>query len=175
MGAVTDSSPQKIVTVSGMALGTVVVLWWALSLIFVRVLSTMPSLSPLLDATRRAIPAAREFARASGFADASTLFYLFFVITTPFVAVFYFRFVHVRAALPLRVKLILWAALLFAAWLLSVGVDLGPSPVDGFSRAFNLVVTSSWFGSSFILLLACHCFLSCLVCVVRNDHGSFRL
>ena len=165
---VTDSPPQKIVTVNGMAIGAVVVLWWALSLTVVRVLSTMPSLSPLLDATRHAIPAAREFARASGFADVSTLFYLFFVITTPFVAVFYFRFVHVRAALPLRVKLILWAALIVAAYLLSAGMDLGPSPVKGFKRTFNLLVTSSWFGSSFILLLACHCFLSCLVCVVRK-------
>ncbi len=163
-----SSSTQKIVAVNGALLATVIVLWWVLSLIVVRAVLAIPSVGPLLEAAREAAPAAQKFAAASLSGDAATAFYWFFLITTPFVAVFYFRATTVHAALPVRVTVIMWLLLALTVFVMSVGVDMGPSSTPGFEHAFNLILTSAWFGPSFIVLLFCHCFLASVVCIAKN-------
>lgn len=172
--SMSSSSQDKIFTVNGRALGTVIVLWWLLSLLVVRVVLAVPSAAPLLEAVQHTLPAARKFALASGFDEAATVFYCFFLITSPFVAVFYFRYTALSAALPGGVKLIIWFVLACVGFFMSVGVDMGPSDSMGFQDAFNTVLTSSWMGSSFIFLLFCHGFLICIVCIAKNKGVDSR-
>jgi hypothetical protein len=163
-----SSSAEKIVTVDGKTCATVIVLWWASSLIVVRAVLETGAATPFLEWVQQAVPAAQKFARDSGFAEAATAFYCYFLLTSPFVAVYYFRFTTVTRALGTGVKVIMWLMIPWAVFCMTVGVDMGASESKGFQRTFNIVLTSSWFGSSFIFLLFCHCLLAAIACVAKD-------
>jgi hypothetical protein len=162
-----------MVTVDNGAAATVIGLWWGLSLLFVLALLELQFVAPLLAAVRRAVPAVQQYAQASGFAAETTAFYCFFLLSSPFAAVYYFRFIALKRPLKRGIQLILWALIPLSVFSMTIGMDLGPRDSRGFLSLFNTVLTSSWFGSSFIFLLFCHCALSAIVCIAKDKGRRF--
>ena len=166
------ASPKEMVlTVENAAAAKVIGLWWLLSLIFVRALLEIPLVR--LDVVRDAVPAVQKYAEASGHASATTGFYCFFVMSTPFLAVFYFRFMHLKRSMSGMVRLIMAFLIFLAAYFMTIGIDLGPRESRGFLSLFNTVLTSAWFGSSFVYLLICHVLLTAIVCIVKDSGRRF--
>lgn len=162
------SSKEKIVKVDGPMAAKVIVLWWLLSLIVVRALVNMPFATPLLDAVWQAVPAVQQYGLASGYNKEVAGFYCFFLVTSPFVAVGYFRFTMVTQAFSFGLKLVLWFVILVCPFAVIVGFDFGPEATGAHSRMFRTVLTSSWLGSSFLFGLFYHVFISSIVCLAKD-------
>lgn len=150
-----------------------IVTWWSLSLVFVRICLQIPFVISRLDAVREMIPAAGKYAQSSNDGDASTLFYLFFLLTTPVAAIWYLKVTRLTKALGGRVTLILWLLVAVCIYFLTLGIDFSAANSAGFRRTFHFILSSSWFGSSFFFLLCCHCLVLAVACLSRNKRRSF--
>jgi hypothetical protein len=159
--------------VNNKALMTVIVLWWLCSLIVARVLLEMPFVIPLLEAVREAIPAVQKCARGAPNPLAIAPFYVFFMLTTPIVAVWYSRYTELKRPLTLPVTVIMWLLIPGCVFYMTIGIDVSEVRSHGFRRTLYLVMNSSWFGSSFIFLLFCHCLIFAAVCLFRNKARRF--
>jgi hypothetical protein len=162
------SRGQGAMVVNNKALLTVIALWWLCSLIVVRLLLELPFVVPLLEAVREAIPAVQKAARGSATPLAITAFYVFFILTTPIVARWYSRYTRLTQPLETPVMVIMWLLIAGWAFYMTIGIDISEVRSPGFRRTFYLVLNSSWFGSSFIFLLFCHCMVFAAVCLFRN-------
>jgi hypothetical protein len=165
------NTSQKFVSVDDVGMVTTLFLWWLMSLVTVWATTIGTQWAPLmemLEAVRSVIPAVAKYGSVTEFPAQVAAFYCYFLLTSPLAVVCYFRFVHVRDALTRNAKAILWILVIFAPLALTVGVDAEPTETKGFARLFNVVLTSSWFGSSMIYLLFYHCLLFPVVCIAKN-------
>lgn len=160
------SSREKIVKIDGPMAAKVIVLWWLLSLIVVRAI--LPFAGPLLDSVWQAVPAVQQYGLASGYNKEVAGFYCFFLVTSPFVAVYYYRFTTVTQDFSFGLKLVLWFVILVCPFGMIVGFDFGPEATGAHSRMFRMVLTSSWLGSSFLFGLFYHVFISSIVCLAKD-------
>jgi hypothetical protein len=162
------SSKEKIVKVDGPMAAKVIVLWWLLSLIVVRALVNIPFAAPLLEAVRQAVPVVEKYGQASGYNLEVAGFYCFFLLTSPLVAVYYYRFTTVTGAISGFVKLIFLFLIALVPFAMTIGFDLEPSVSGSYSRMFHTVLTISWLGSSLIFGLYCHVFIAGIVCLAKD-------